>query len=168
MSTFVVEVLRAFVECAQDDKLLEFEPSGEPNVQPKNKSSVGDGRVRREIVPRCAKRGAAEADRKSPFAARTEESWRARSVRIRCGGGEALAVKMDVADAEQVKAALAVLEKFGTGHFGEQRGDYAATALSMRMKLGRWEACVEANLTGAHLLYAAGAGLMMRARRANH
>jgi len=56
----------------------------------------------------------AEAGAKVAVAARSEEKLLALVADIAAAGGTALAVKMDVADAEQVKAGFKlVLEKFG-------------------------------------------------------
>src|SRR5271154_2184187 len=56
----------------------------------------------------------AGAGAKVAVAARNEEKLTALVVEIVAAGGEALAVKMDVADAEQVKAGFkTVVEKFG-------------------------------------------------------
>ncbi len=55
-----------------------------------------------------------EAGAKVAVAARNEEKLTALVAEIAATGGEAFAVKMDVADAEQVKAGFKqVLEKFG-------------------------------------------------------
>ncbi len=69
----------------------------------------------------------AEAGAKVGVAARNEEKLSALVADIAATGGTAFAVKMDVADAEQVKAGFKlVLEKFGRlDIFGEQRRDYA-------------------------------------------
>src|ERR1700741_1259709 len=65
-------------------------------------------------IGRDAALALAEAGAKVAVAARNEEKLTALAQEIASKGGEACAVKMDVADAEQIKAGFrAVLEKFG-------------------------------------------------------
>jgi len=72
----------------------------------------------------------AEAGAKVAVAARSEEKLSALVAEIAGAGGCGLAVKMDVADAEQVKAGFqAGARKIrAAGHSGEQRGDYSRRA----------------------------------------
>ncbi len=81
----------------------------------------------------------AEAGAKVAVAARTEEKLAALVNEIAAAGGGAFAVKMDVADAEQVKA-------------------------GMRMKADDWDAVIRTNLTGAHLCIQQALPTMMKAR----
>ncbi len=65
-------------------------------------------------IGRDTARALAEAGAKVAVAARNEEKLASLAKDIVAAGGEAFAVKMDVADAEQVKAGFKqVLEKFG-------------------------------------------------------
>jgi 3-oxoacyl-[acyl-carrier protein] reductase len=82
-----------------------------------------------------------EAGAKVAVAARNDEKLAAVVQEVSARGGEALAVKLDVADAEQIK-----------------------TALAMRMKQDDWEAVIRTNLTGAHLCTQQALATMMRAR----
>ena len=93
---------------------------------------------------------------------RSSPRWSAKS---NAAGGEALAVKMDVADAEQVKAGFKqVLEKFGRLDILVNNAAITRDGLSMRMKPDDWEAVLKTNLTGAHLCIQQALSTMMRAR----
>src|SRR5580658_10189573 len=84
---------------------------------------------------------------------------------IEAAGGAALAVKMDVADAEQVKAGFKqVIEKFGRLDILVNNAAITRDGLSMRMKQDDWEAVLKTNLTGAHLCIQQALSTMMRAR----
>jgi 3-oxoacyl-[acyl-carrier protein] reductase len=78
----------------------------------------------------------AEAGAKVAVAARNEEKLAALVSEIAAAGGEAFAVKMDVADAEQVKAGFKqVLEKFGKLDILVNNAAITRDGLAMRMKL---------------------------------
>src|SRR5258705_3912205 len=107
----------------------------------------------------------AEAGARVAVAARTEEKLAALVSQIAAAGGEAFAVKMDVADAEQVKAGFKqVMEKFGRLDILVNNAAITRDGLSMRMKLEDWEAVLKTNLTGAHLCTQQALAAMMRAR----
>jgi 3-oxoacyl-[acyl-carrier protein] reductase len=107
----------------------------------------------------------AEAGAKVAVAARNEEKLAALVQEIAGKGGEALAVKMDVADAEQVKAGFkAVLEKFGKLDILVNNAAITRDGLALRMKLEDWDAVIRTNLTGAHLCTQQALATMMRAR----
>jgi 3-oxoacyl-[acyl-carrier protein] reductase len=107
----------------------------------------------------------AEAGAKVVVAARNEEKLTALVEEIRAAGGEALAVKMDVAEAEQVKAGFKVaVEKFGRLDILVNNAAITRDGLALRMKLEDWEAVMRTNLTGAHLCIQQALGTMMRAR----
>src|SRR2546423_11979581 len=107
----------------------------------------------------------AEAGAKVAVAARSEEKLTALVKEIVAAGGEAFAVKMDVADAEQVKAGFKrVLEKFGKLDILVNNAAITRDGLSMRMKLEDWDAVIKTNLTGAHLCTQQALSVMMRAR----
>lgn len=107
----------------------------------------------------------AEAGAKVAAAARHEEKLAALVSEIAAQGGEALAVKMDVADAEQVKAGFQrVFEKFGRLDILVNNAAITRDALAMRMKQEDWDAVIRTNLTGAHLCIQQALGTMVRAR----
>lgn len=107
----------------------------------------------------------AEAGAKVAACARNEEKLAALVNEIVNAGGEALAVKMDVADAEQIKAGFKqVLEKFGRLDILVNNAAITRDGLSMRMKQDDWEAVIRTNLTGAHLCTQQALLTMMRAR----
>ena len=107
----------------------------------------------------------AEAGAKVAVAARNEEKLASLVNEIAGKGGEALAVKMDVADAEQVKAGFKqVLERFGRLDILVNNAAITRDGLSMRMKLDDWDAVLRTNLTGAHLCIQQALSVMMKAR----
>jgi len=107
----------------------------------------------------------AEAGAKVAVAARSEEKLATLVQEIAAKGGEAFAVKMDVADAEQVKAGFkAVLEKFGKLDILVNNAAITRDGLAMRMKQDDWDAVIRTNLTGAHLCTQQALTTMMRAR----
>jgi 3-oxoacyl-[acyl-carrier protein] reductase len=107
----------------------------------------------------------AEAGAKVAVAARNEEKLSALVNEIAAAGGEAFAVKMDVADADQVKAGFkSVLEKFGKLDILVNNAAITKDGLAMRMKLEDWDAVIRTNLTGAHLCTQQALATMMRAR----
>ena len=107
----------------------------------------------------------AEAGAKVVVAARNEEKLAALVNDIEAAGGAALAVKLDVADAEQVKAGFKqVLEKFGRLDILVNNAAITRDGLAMRMKPDDWEAVLKTNLTGAHLCIQQALATMMRAR----
>ncbi len=107
-----------------------------------------------------------EAGAKVAVAARSEEKL-ATLVNEIVGteGGQAFAVKMDVADAEQVKAGFKqVLEEFGRLDILVNNAAITRDGLALRMKQDDWEAVIRTNLTGAHLCIQQALATMMRAR----
>jgi len=107
----------------------------------------------------------AAAGAKVAVAARNEEKLVALVEEIVAAGGEALAVKMDVADAEQVKVGFkAIVEKFGRLDILVNNAAITRDGLAMRMKLEDWETVLRINLTGAHLCIQQALATMMRAR----
>jgi 3-oxoacyl-[acyl-carrier protein] reductase len=106
-----------------------------------------------------------EAGAKVAVAARNEEKLAALVQEIAGKGGEAFAVKMDVADPEQVKAGFkAVLEKFGKLDILVNNAAITRDGLALRMKLEDWDAVIRTNLTGAHLCTQQALATMIRAR----
>jgi 3-oxoacyl-[acyl-carrier protein] reductase len=107
----------------------------------------------------------AQAGAKVAVAARNEEKLVSLVGEIESAGGTALAVKMDVADAEQVKAGFKqVLDKFSRLDILVNNAAITRDGLSMRMKPDDWEAVLKTNLTGAHLCIQQALSTMMRAR----
>jgi 3-oxoacyl-[acyl-carrier protein] reductase len=107
----------------------------------------------------------AEAGAKVVVAARNEEKLAALVTEVEAAGGVAIAVKMDVADAESVKAGFkAVLEKFSKLDILVNNAAITRDGLAMRMKSDDWEAVLKTNLTGAHLCIQQALATMMRAR----
>jgi 3-oxoacyl-[acyl-carrier protein] reductase len=106
-----------------------------------------------------------EAGARVAVAARNEEKLAALVQEIIASGREAFAVKMDVAEAEQVKAGFkAVLEKFGKLDILVNNAAITRDGLSMRMKLEDWDAVIRTNLTGAQLCIQQALPVMMKAR----
>lgn len=107
----------------------------------------------------------AEAGAKVAVAARNEGKLAALVKDIVVTGGQALAVKMDVADAEQVKAGFkAVVEKFSRLDILVNNAAITRDGLALRMKADDWDAVIRTNLTGAHLCIQQALSTMMRAR----
>jgi 3-oxoacyl-[acyl-carrier protein] reductase len=107
----------------------------------------------------------AQSGAKVAVAARSEEKLAALVTEIESAGGAGLAVKMDVADAEQIKAGFKqVLDKFGRLDILVNNAAITRDGLSMRMKADDWEAVLKTNLTGAHLCIQQALSTMMRAR----
>ncbi len=107
----------------------------------------------------------AEAGAKVAVAARNEEKLSTLVADITAAGGTAVAVKMDVAEAEQVKAGFKqVLEKFGRLDILVNNAAITRDGLAMRMKQDDWEAVLRTNLTGAHLCIQQALPTMMKAR----
>jgi 3-oxoacyl-[acyl-carrier protein] reductase len=105
------------------------------------------------------------AGAKVAVAARTEEKLALLVGEIETAGGEAIAIKMDVADAEQVKTGFKqVIEKFGRLDILVNNAAITRDGLAVRMKPDDWDAVLRTNLTGAHLCIQQALGTMMRAR----
>jgi 3-oxoacyl-[acyl-carrier protein] reductase len=107
----------------------------------------------------------AEAGAKVAAAARNEEKLASLANDIVAKGGEALAIKMDVADAEQIKAGFKqALEKFARLDILVNNAAITRDGLAMRMKQEDWEAVIRTNLTGAHLCIQQALPVMLRAK----
>src|ERR1700688_523513 len=105
------------------------------------------------------------AGAKVAVAARTEEKLALLVGEIEAAGGEALAVKMDVADAEQVKAGFKqVIDKFGRLDILVNNAAITRDGLAVRMKADDWDAVMRTNLTGAHLCIQQALLVMLRQR----
>jgi 3-oxoacyl-[acyl-carrier protein] reductase len=107
----------------------------------------------------------AKAGAKVAVAARNEEKLASLVREISAAGGEGFAVKMDVADLEQVKAGFKqVLEKFGRLDILVNNAAITRDGLAVRMKAEDWDAVLRTNLTGAHFCIQQALSTMMRAR----
>ena len=107
----------------------------------------------------------AEAGAKVAAAARNEEKLSHLVNEIAAAGGQAIAVKMDVADAEQIKAGFKqVLDKYGRLDILVNNAAITRDGLALRMKQDDWDAVIRTNLTGAHNCIQQALGTMMRAR----
>lgn len=107
----------------------------------------------------------AEAGAKVVAAARSEERLVALKNEIIAVGGEALAIKMDVADPDQIKSGFKqALEKFGRLDILVNNAAITRDGLALRMKQEDWDAVIRTNLTGAHLCIQQALPTMMRAR----
>lgn len=107
----------------------------------------------------------AEAGAKVAIAARNEEKLANLAQEIATKGGEALVLKMDVADAEQIKTGFkSTLEKFGRLDILVNNAAITRDGLALRMKIDDWDAVLRTNLTGAHLCIQQALSTMMRAR----
>jgi len=107
----------------------------------------------------------AEAGAKVAVAARNEEKLADLVQEINGKGGEAFAVKMDVADIDQIKSGFkAILEKFSKIDILVNNAAITRDGLAMRMKPDDWEAVIRTNLTGAHLYIQQVLPPMMKAR----
>src|SRR5215469_6218830 len=94
----------------------------------------------------------AETGAKVAVAARNEEKLGELVQEISAKGGEAFAVKMDVADSDQIKSGFkSILEKFAKIDILVNNAAITRDGLAMRMKLDDWDAVLRTNLTGAHL-----------------
>jgi 3-oxoacyl-[acyl-carrier protein] reductase len=98
-------------------------------------------------------------------AARNREKLASVVQEITAAGGEALAVAMDVADAEQIKAGFRQgLDRFGRLDVLVNNAAITRDALALRMKLDDWETVLRTNLTGAHLCIQQALAVMLRQR----
>jgi 3-oxoacyl-[acyl-carrier protein] reductase len=107
----------------------------------------------------------AAAGAKVAVAARNEEKLVALVQEIAGTGAEALALKMDVANADEVKTGFKqLLEKFGRLDILVNNAAITRDGLAMRMKQDDWDAVIRTNLTGAHLCIQQALPPMMKAR----
>ncbi len=107
----------------------------------------------------------AEAGAKIGVAARNVEKLSSLVAEIESAGAEALAVRMDVADAAQVKSGFQqLLAKFGRLDILVNNAAITRDTLALRMKLDDWDAVLRTNLTGAHLCTQQALGAMLKQR----
>jgi len=107
----------------------------------------------------------AHAGARVAVAARNAEKLASVVAEIAAAGGEALAVSMNVAEAEQVKSGFRqTIEKFGKLDILVNNAAITRDGLAVRMKPEDWETVLRTNLTGAHLCAQQAMSVMMRAR----
>jgi 3-oxoacyl-[acyl-carrier protein] reductase len=107
----------------------------------------------------------AKAGARVVVAARNTEKLAGVVAEIEAAGGQALAVAMDVANAEQVKSGFRLaIEKFGKLDILVNNAAITRDGLALRMKPEDWDAVLRTNLTGAHLCSQQAMASMMRAR----
>lgn len=99
------------------------------------------------------------------LAARSEEKLADAVKQIESTGGEGFAVKMDVGDAEQIKAGFQqTIVKFGRLDILVNNAAITRDGLAVRMKLDDWETVLRTNLTAAHLCTQQALSVMMKQR----
>jgi 3-oxoacyl-[acyl-carrier protein] reductase len=107
----------------------------------------------------------ARAGAKVGAAARSMEKLETLVGEITSAGGEALAIRMDVASAEAIKAGFKqLLERFGRLDILVNNAAVTRDGLAVRMKPDDWDAVLRTNLTGAHLCIQQALGTMLRQR----
>src|SRR5262249_31745167 len=84
---------------------------------------------------------------------------------ISAAGGESFSVKMDVADAEQIKTGFRRgIERFGRLDILVNNAAITRDGLAVRMKPEGWEAVLRTDLTGAHVCIQQALAVMMKQR----
>jgi 3-oxoacyl-[acyl-carrier protein] reductase len=116
-------------------------------------------------IGRDTARALSEAGAKVAVAARNEDKLASLVAEIESAGGQAFAIKLDVADPDQIKSAFKqVTEKFARLDILVNNAAITRDGLALRMKPDDWEAVLRTNLTGAHLCIQQAMAIMMRAR----
>jgi 3-oxoacyl-[acyl-carrier protein] reductase len=116
-------------------------------------------------IGRDTARALSEAGAKVAVAARNEDKLASLVSDIESAGGQAFAIKLDVADPDQIKSAFKqVTEKFARLDILVNNAAITKDGLALRMKPDDWEAVLRTNLTGAHLCIQQAMAIMMRAR----
>jgi 3-oxoacyl-[acyl-carrier protein] reductase len=106
-----------------------------------------------------------QAGAKVALASRNAEKLAGVAEEISKAGGEALAIQMDVADGEQVKAGFKkAVERLGKLDILVNNAAITRDTLALRMKTEDWDTVLRTNLTGAHLCIQQALGVMLRAR----
>ncbi len=107
----------------------------------------------------------AERGAKVVLAARNQEKLDAVLAGIEAAGGMAIALPLDVADAEQAKEVFhQVIERLGRLDILVNNAGITRDGLAVRMKAADWDAVIRTNLTGAHICAQQAIGPMLRQR----
>jgi 3-oxoacyl-[acyl-carrier protein] reductase len=107
----------------------------------------------------------AAAGAKIICAARNAEKLAGVVGEISATGAEARAIKMDVAESEQIKAGFKeIIERFGRLDILVNNAAVTRDTLALRMKAEDWEAVLKTNLTGAYVCIQQALGVMLRQR----
>lgn len=107
----------------------------------------------------------AEAGARVAVAARSKDKLDTVAAEIAAAGGQALAVRMDVASADEIKAGFKqVLDAWGRLDILVNNAAVTRDGLALRMKLDDWESILRTNLTSAHLCIQQALAPMVRAR----
>jgi 3-oxoacyl-[acyl-carrier protein] reductase len=122
---------------------------------------TGAGRgIGRDIALRFAREGA-----RVVIAELDESSARGVASEITAAGGEAMAVALDVADPEQVTAAMdATVQRFGRIDILVNNAGIGSNQPVLEMSLAEWERNLRVNLTGTFLCAQAAARVMVQQR----
>ena len=116
--------------------------------------------IGRGCAMKLAQSGAAVA-----LAARNQEKLNEVAAEIAAAGGKAAAFSMDVADEEQIKAAIkAAIAQFGKIDILVNNAGITRDQLVMRMKRADWDAVLQTNLTSAYLCIQQVIGSMLKQR----
>ena len=116
-------------------------------------------------IGRATSLALAEAGAKVALAARNEQKLAAVVQEITAAGGEAVAIRMDVVDAEQIKSGFKqALDRFGRLDILVNNAAITKDGLALRMKREDWDAVIQTNLTGAHLCIQQALATMVRQR----
>lgn len=95
--------------------------------------------------------------------ARNEDAAAAVVSAIKAAGGDAIALKFDIANEDEVESGIkALVEKFGKLDFLINNAGLAVDGLLLRMKSEDWHKTIETNLTGAFYCSRAAAKLMLK------
>ncbi len=107
----------------------------------------------------------AQAGARVAAAARSADKLAAVVSAVAAAGGEAIAIQMDVGEAEQGKAGFKqTLERFGKLDILVNNAAITRDALAVTMKQEDWDAVLRTNLTGAHLCVQQALRAMLRQR----
>jgi 3-oxoacyl-[acyl-carrier protein] reductase len=107
----------------------------------------------------------AERGAKVALAARNQEKLDAVLTGIEAAGGTAIALPLDVADAEQAKQVFhQTIERLGRLDILVNNAGITRDGLAVRMKAADWDAVLRTNLTGAYVCAQQAIGPMLRQR----
>ena len=107
----------------------------------------------------------ARAGAKVALCARNVEKLQEVAKEIAANGGESDAIKMDVANEEEIKAGVkAAIGRFGKVDILVNNAGITRDQLVMRMKRADWDDVINTNLTGPFLLIQAVIGSMLKQR----